>query len=169
MRPAAGTMANTTKLRLAVGLFSTAKELASALAELSTQGLAPARIPARIHVFAQADTFEGVLAALWESREARAFANWIVFRSVGGAVPWAIAQAGPDGTAPGIAVNDARALLGFQHRALRRHARQLHRCLEQRGALLLVEPDNEAEERATCTVLLRYASRGVQTHEIARL
>jgi hypothetical protein len=40
-------------------------------------------------------------------------------------------------------------------------------AVEQRGALLLAEPGNEAEERATCTVLLRYASRGVQTHEIA--
>ena len=61
------------------------------------------------------------------------------------------------------------ALLGFHHWALRRHARQLHRCLEQRGALLLVEPGTEAQERAACTALLRYASGGVQTHEIARL
>jgi hypothetical protein len=65
-------------------------------------------------------------------------------------------------------VSDARALLGFHHWALRRHARQLRRCLEQGGALLLVEPDTEAEERAACTVLLRHASGGVQTHEIAR-
>jgi hypothetical protein len=40
-------------------------------------------------------------------------ANWIVCRSAGGAVPWAIAPAGPDETAPGAAVNDARALLGM--------------------------------------------------------
>jgi hypothetical protein len=73
-----------------------------------------------------------------------------------------------DETAPATAVNDARALLGFHHWALRRHARQLHCRLEEGAALLLVEPDTEAEERAARTVLLPYASGGVQTHEIAR-
>ena len=157
-------MASTTKVRLAVGLFGTAKELASALAELGAQGLAAARL----NVIAQADAFDGALAGWWESGEARAFAGWIVCRPVGGAVPWAIAPAGRDEAAPSTAVNDARALLGLHHWALRRHARQLHRCLEQGGALLLVEPGSEAEERAACTALLHYASAGVQTHEIAR-
>jgi hypothetical protein len=155
-------MTNSTKVRLAVGLFGTAKELASALAELGAQGVAPARI----NVIAQADAFEGALAGWWESGEAGAFANWIVCRPTGGA--WAIAPAGGDETAPSTAVNDARALLSLHHWALRRHARQLHRCLEQEGALLLVEPGTEAEERAACTALLRYASGGLQTHEIAR-
>jgi hypothetical protein len=156
-------MASTSKVRLAVGSFGTANELTSALAELNSQGLAPSRV----NVIAQADAFEGALAGWWESRKARAFANLIVCRPVGGAVPWAIALAAPHETAPSAAVNDARALLGFHHWALRRHARQLHRRLEE-GALLLVEPDTEVEERAACTVLLRYASGGVQTHEIAR-
>jgi hypothetical protein len=157
-------MAGTSKVRLAVGLFGTAKALASALAELSTQRLAPARI----NVIAQADAFDGALAGWWESGAARAFADWIVCRSLDGAVPWAVAPLGLDDIAPSSAANDARDLLGFHHWALRRYARQLHRCLEQGGALLLVEPGSEAEERAVCTVLLRYASAGVQTHEIAR-
>jgi hypothetical protein len=157
-------MANTTKVRLAVGLFGTAKDLASAIAELNAQGLAPTRIS----VIARADAFDGALVAWRESRKARAFANWIVCRSAGGAVPWTIAPAGPDEAAPGAAVNDARALLGLHHWALQRHARLLHRCLEEGGALLLVEPGTEVEERAVCTVLLRYASGGVQTHEIVR-
>jgi hypothetical protein len=157
-------MASTSKVRLAVGLFGTAKELASAIAELNAQGLAPTRIS----VIARADAFGATLAGWRESREARAFANWIVYRSASGAVPWAIAPAGPNETVPSTAVNDARALLGFYHWALQRHARQLHGCLEQGGALLLVEPGTEAEERAVCTVLLRYASSGVQTHEIVR-
>lgn len=87
---------------------------------------------------------------------------------MGGIVPWAIAPAEPDEAAPGTVVNDARALLGFRHWALRRHARQLYRCLEEGGALLLIEPGSDAEERALCTLLLRHASGGVQTHEIAR-
>ncbi|HEY7550592.1 MAG TPA: hypothetical protein VH913_13890 [Hyphomicrobiaceae bacterium] len=164
MSPTAEIMAGTSKVRLAVGLFGTAKELTSALAELSALGVAPARI----NVVAQADAFGGAFAGCWQSGEARAFANWIVCRSVGGAVPWAIAPAGPDETTSSTAVNDARALLGMHHWALRRHARLLHRCLEQGGALLLVEPESEAEERAVCTALLRYASGGIQTHEIAR-
>jgi hypothetical protein len=164
MRPATGIMANTSKVRLAVGLFGTAKELASALAGFSTQGLAPARI----NVIAQADAFGGALAGWRQSGHAPTLANWIVCRSAGGAVPWAVAPAGPDQTAPSTAVNDARALLGFQHWALRRQAQQLHRCLEEGGALLLVEAETEAEERAACTALLRYASGGVQTHEMAR-
>jgi hypothetical protein len=69
--------------------------------------------------------------------------------------------------ASGAAVEDARALLGLHHWALQRQARQLHRHLERGGALLLVGPDTEAEERNACTTLLRHASGGVQTHEIA--
>jgi hypothetical protein len=164
MRPAIGIMASTSKVRLAVGLFGPAKELASALAGLSTQGMAPARI----NVIAKADAFEGALASRWQSGDAHALANWIVCRSVGGAVPWAVAPAGPGQTAPSTALNDARALPGFQHWALQRQAQQLHRCPEEGGALLLVAAETEAEERAACTALLRYASGGVQTHEMAR-
>jgi hypothetical protein len=162
MSPAAEIMAGTSKVRLAVGLFGTAKELASALAALSAQGVAPARI----NVVAQADAFGGTLVG--SCREVRALANWIVCRSVSGAVRWVIASAGPDEATANTAVNDARALLGMHHSALQRHARLLHRCLEQGCALLLVEPDSEAEERAVCMTLLRYASGGIQTHEIAR-
>jgi hypothetical protein len=158
-------MASTSKVRLAVGLLGTAKELAAALADLGIQGLAPARI----NVIAQADAFDGALAGWWQSGKTGTIANWIVCRSIGGAVPWAVAPAGPDQTAPSTAVNDARALLGFQHWALRRQAQQLHRCLEEGGALLLIEAETEAEERAACTALLRYASGGVQTHEMARV
>lgn len=164
MSPTAEIMAGRSKVRLAVGLFGTAKELASALADLSGQGVAPARI----NVVAQTDAFGGAFTGCWQSGEACAFANWIVCRSVGGAVPWAIAPAGPHGTDASTAVNYARALLGMRDWAMRRHARLLHRCLEQGGALLLVEPDGEAEERAICTALLRYTSGGIQTHEIAR-
>ncbi|HEY1244200.1 MAG TPA: hypothetical protein VGF29_05145 [Hyphomicrobiaceae bacterium] len=155
-------MESTGKIRLVVGLFGAAKELPSALAALGAQRL----LPARINVVAQADALEGVIAGWWKRREP--FANWLVCRPAGGAVPWAIAPAAPDGTASSTAVDDARALLGFQHWALRRQSRQLHRCLERGGVLLLVEPDTEAQERAACTALLRYASAGVQTHEIAR-
>jgi hypothetical protein len=156
-------MASTGKVRLVVGLLGKFGELDAALAELGAQGL----MPAQIKVVAQADAFQGALAGWWESGKPPA--GWIVCRPVGGAAPWAVAAAvGGEESAPRTAVNDARALLGLHQWALRRHALQLHRYLEQKGALLLVEPDTEAQERAACTALLRHASGGIQTHEIAR-
>jgi hypothetical protein len=153
-------MASPSKVRLVVGLIGTSGELASALADLDALGLKPSQI----HVIGQADAFDGAFAGWRESGGARA--GWIVCRPVGASASWAFAAA--DEAAPSTALDDARALLGFHQWSLRRQARQLHLYLEQGGALLLVEPDTEAVERATCTVLLQHASGGVQTHEIAR-
>jgi hypothetical protein len=155
--------AGTSKTRLAVGLFGVEEGLAAALAELGSQGLAPARTS----VIARADAFGGALAGWLRRREATASANWILCRSAGGTEGWAVAPDRPD-DASVIAVNDGRALLGFHRWAPQRHAQQMHRCVDEGGALLLVEPDTEAEERAACAVLLRHASGGVQTHEITR-
>ena len=167
-------MAGTSKVRLVVGLFGAANELASGLAELGARGARPSQI----NLVAQADAFRGALADWRKGAEARGFAGWIVYRPVDGAVPWAIGAAdtaaargtdrGTDRGAASAAESDARALLGFHHWALRRQAQLLHRHLQEGGALLLVAPDTDAEERAVCTALLRYASGGVQTHEIAR-
>jgi hypothetical protein len=157
---AAGMMASTSKVRLVVGLLGTAGEFTAALAELGTQGLKPSQIK----VVAQADAFEGALARWWQNGVAPA--GWIVCRPAGGTMPWTIATAG-DEAAAGAGLADARALLGIHHGPLQRHARQLHLCLEQGGALLLVEPDTESQELAVCTALLHHASGGVQTHEMA--
>ena len=175
-------MAGTSKVRLVVGLFGAANELASGLAELGARGARPSQI----NLVAQADAFRGALADWRKGAEARGFAGWIVYRPVDGAVPWAIGAAdtaaargtdrgtdretdrGANMGAASAAESDARALLGFHHWALRRQAQLLHRHLQEGGALLLVAPDTDAEERAVCTALLRYASGGVQTHEIAR-
>lgn len=157
---AAAMMASAGKVRLVVGLLGTCRELASALAELGVQGLKPSQI----NVMAQAHAFDGALAG-WRA-SGKTQAGLIVCRPDSGAGPWTVARA--DDAVRGTAVNDARALLGFHHWSLRRHAQQLKLCLERGGALLLVEPDTEAEEWAACTALLRHASGGVQTHEIAR-
>jgi hypothetical protein len=90
-----------------------------------------------------------------------------VCRPVDGADHWTVADARPQ-AASAIAEYDARTLLESQHWALRRQAQQVRRHLQEGGALVLVEPDDDAEERAACTALLRYASGGVQTHEITR-
>jgi hypothetical protein len=159
--------ASTSKTRLAVGLFGVEERLAAALAELGSQGLAPARTS----VIARADAFGGSLAGWLTRKEATASANWIVYGSAGDTDRRAIAPAGADEASPIAGPtdgNDARALLGFHRWVPQRHAQLMHRCIDEGGALLLVEPDSEAEERTACAVLLRYASGGVQTHEIAR-
>lgn len=155
-----GIMASTSKVRLVVGLLGTAGQLQSALAELGEQGLKPAQIK----VVARPDAFQGSLARWWQNGSAAA--GWIICHPAGGSTPWAVSAAG-DTAAVGGGLGDARALLGIHNGPLQRHARQLHLCLEQGGALLLVEPRTEAEELAACTALLRHASGGVQTHDIA--
>jgi hypothetical protein len=147
-----------------VGLFGTAGELGPGLVELRTHGLKPGQI----NLIAQADALQGTLGGRSQEEAERGFASWIVCRPVDGATSWTVAAATPGQGAPAAAEDDARALLGLDHWALRRQAQQMHRHLQEGGALLLVEPDDDAEERAACTALLRYASGGVQTHEITR-
>ena len=155
-------IAKTNKVRLVVGLFSTAEELALALAELGARHLRPAQA----RVIAQADALEGALGRWSAKGDARGFGTWIVCRPAEGSLPWFLSPAGPEPDP--AAEQDARALLGLNHWALRRQAQQLDRHLRAGGALLLVEPDTDAEEWEACTALLRHASGGVQTHEIAR-
>ena len=154
--------ASTNKVRLVVGLFGTAKELVSALAELSAQGVKSSQLK----LVAQSDALRESLAAWAEKGEARGFESWLVYRREDGTVPWAISATEPGAST--AAGNGARALLGFHHWPLRRQAEQLHRHLREGGALLLIETQSDAEERAACTALLRHASGGIQTHEIAR-
>jgi hypothetical protein len=157
-------MASTNKVRLVVGLFSTAQGLASGLA-LLTQRL----LPDRIKVIAQANALEGGLKRWSDAGEAQLMAPWIVCQPADGPFPWAFAAADGGQAIPAAAEQEARALLGFHHWALRRQAQQLDHHLRAGGALLLVESETDAEERAACTALLRHASGGVQTHEVTRV
>jgi hypothetical protein len=157
------TIPRTEKGRLVVGLFSNAEELSLALADLRAQHL----MPTQIRVIAQADALDGALASPRTKDDSRAFGAWIVCRPAEGSAPWTFGQGGPERDP--AAEQDARALLGLHHWALRRQAQQLDRHLRAGGALLLIEPHTDAEEWEACTALLRHASGGVQTHEIARL
>ena len=157
------TIARTNKVRLVVGLFSSAEELALGLADLRTRHLTPAQM----RVIAQAEALDGALTDWPAERDARGFAAWVVCRPAEGCVPWALSANSPE--ADRAAGQDARALLGLHHWSLRRQAQQLDRHLRTGGALLMIEPHTDAEEREACTALLRHASGGVQTHEIARL
>jgi hypothetical protein len=157
------TIANTSKVRLVVGLINTRDELALALAELGARQL----VPAQLRVVGQTDALGGALGRWPEATDARGFATWVVCQPAVGSLPWAMHSAGPDPLP--AAQEDVRALLGLQHWALRRQAQQLDRHLRGGGALLLVEPRTDAEEWEASTTLLRHASGGVQTHEIARL
>lgn len=156
-------IARTRKVRLVVGLLGHAEALARALADLGARHLRPAQI----RIIAQDEALDGALARWPAEGEARAFAAWVVCRPAEGPVPWALSGTGSDLDA--TAEQDAYALLGLHHWALRRQAQQLDRHLRAGGALLLIEPLTDAEEWEACTALLRHASGGVQTHEIARL
>ena len=156
------TTARTTKVRLVVGLLRSAEELALALADLRARHLTPAQI----RVLAQPEALDGALTSWTAEPEARGFAAWVVYRPAGGAVPWVLSLDGPQ--ADQAAQQDAHALRSLHHWAVRRQAQQLDRHLRAGGALLLIEPRTDAEECQACTALLRRASGGVQTHEIAR-
>jgi hypothetical protein len=157
------TITRTNKVRLVVGLFSSAEKLALALTDLRARHLTPAQV----RVIAQAEALEGALINWPAERDARGFTVWVICRPTEGAGPWALTSNGqnPDKAAE----QGAHALLGLHDWALRRQAEQLDRHLRAGGALLLIEPHTDAEEWEACTALLRRASGGVQTHEIARL
>jgi hypothetical protein len=157
------TIARTDKVRLVVGLFRSAEELGLALTDLKARRLTPPQV----RVIAQPDALDGALTNWPTEGDARGFAAWIVCRPAEGAMPWALSANGQDPDQ--AAEQDALALLGLHHWALRRQAQQLDRHLRAGGALLLIEPHTDAEEWEGCTALLRHASGGVQTHEIARL
>jgi hypothetical protein len=151
------------KVRLVVGLFATAAELTAGLSELAAAKLRRGRI----RLITPVSALGGALDAWPANGDGRGFGAWIVCRPAQGPFPWALGPA--DGiAADALAVEDVRTLLESHGWALRRQAEQLDRHLRGGGALVLVEPDTDAEERAACTALLRHASGGVQTHEIAR-
>ena len=151
------------KARLVVGLLGAADELTAVLGELASQLSSD-----RIRVVAPAHALHGALEAWPATGAAAGLGAWIVCRPAEGAVPWSLKLAAGN-SAGAAALQDVRALLELHHWALRRQAKRLDSHLRAGGALLLVAPDTDAEERTACNALLRHASGGVQTHEIARL
>jgi hypothetical protein len=154
---------STPKIRLVVGLFGSAGELAAGLAALGGARLKHSQV----RLVTPAHALGGALDAWPATSDGHGFGAWIVCRPVQGAVPWTLGPA-DSGPADPVVVEDVRTLLQSHDWALRRQAEQLDRHLRGGGALLMVEPDTDEEERAVCTALLRHASGGVQTHEIAR-
>jgi hypothetical protein len=151
------------KVRLVVGLFDTVEGLTAALRELGAGRLQPDQI----RIIAPVHALGGGLDIWPAGGDGLGFGAWIVCRPAEGPFPWSLALADPGRSAP-HAVEDARALLELHHWALRRQAEQVDGHLRAGGALLLVEPESDDEERAACTALLRHASGGIQTHDIAR-
>jgi hypothetical protein len=151
------------KVRLVVGLLRNAGELGGALADLGDGLLRQDQI----RVVGQADALGGALASWSRAGDARRFKAWVVCRPAEGTVPWELSTYGTDQC--GTAERDAHTLLGLHQWSLRKPAQQLDHHLRTGGALLLIEPCTDTQEREACTVLLRHASGGIQTHEIGRL
>ncbi len=162
--PSLNAVMESAKARLVVGLLGAVGELTGALAELGHHHLSPDQI----RVVAPTHALHGALEAWPTTGAARGFGAWVVCRPAEGAIPWSLSLAAGNPADPTV-LQDIRALLELHHWVLRRQAQRLDRHLRAGGAVLLVEPGTDAEERTACTALLRHASGGVQTHEISRL
>lgn len=57
-------------------------------------------------------------------------------------------------------------LATFAMSGLERQAHNLKQHLESGGGIVIVRVDDAGEQQAVCSMLLHYASRGVQTHQL---
>jgi hypothetical protein len=148
------------KIRLVVGLLSTADQLASALAELGKRNL----MPEQIRLIGQPSVLDSFLGRSPTGNHSAAPAqSWTVFRPE----PHGTFGPSPEGANPdGQVLEHIRAIVGARYWALRRQAQQLDRHLGTGGVLIVVKADTDDQEWEACTALLRHAS-GIQTHEVA--
>jgi hypothetical protein len=148
------------KVRLVVGLLTTGEQLASALAELGDRHLSPDRI----RIIAQPGALGSALSRSPANDEpAPAGHAWIICRP-GQARGSVVPGASPDDFE---LLGHIRAIIEEHRWPLLRQAQQLDRHLSVGGALIVVEADSDDQEWEACTALLRHASGGIQTHEIA--
>lgn len=154
------------KARYALGLFVSADYLERALNELCELGLPLAQIRVITPPLSSGAN------QLWGERLAAVGAEtWVVSESgehgpdSHGHCPWHFAPAHPSGSGS-LTKHDV--MPDFHIWALERHAQQLDRHLRKGGAIAIVEVKTDGEERAAYSALLRYATAGVQTHEVSR-
>lgn len=151
------------KVRLVVGLLSTVEQLASALAELGDRHLSPDRI----RIIAQPGALGSALGrSPADDQPSPSGRAWIICRpgQARGSVVPSPAGASPDDFE---LLEHIRTIIEEHRWPLLRQAQQLDRHLSVGGALIVVEAGSDDQEWEACTALLRHASGGIQTHEIA--
>ena len=157
-------MSTVDKLRCAFGLFSRPPDLERAVAKLREAGLGLRQIKVILppRPAASESPWAEIVPAVGVD-------TWIASEASEGSCPW-------DFTPLYLAPSESKSsptkrdvIPGFHIWAVERHTQQLDHHLRSGGAIVVVQINGDAEERATYSILLRFASAGVQTHEIGRL
>lgn len=164
--PLGNDMATSTmdKLRCAFGLFSRPPDLEHAIAKLREAGLGAAQI--KVIVPPQPTGSESPWAAIVPKVGVD---TWIVSEASEGLCPWNFSPLFLTSSGAKSSPTKRDVIPGFHLWAVERHTHQLDQHLRNGGAIVVVQIEGNAEERATYSILLRFASAGVQTHEISRL
>ena len=153
---------NDGKIRYALGLFAHVGDLERAIRDLLAAGLPLAQLK----VIAPPKA-AGPDAGWGERMAALGASTWIVSEATG-PCPWNFAPAGNELPSGGHTSGTRYDVIpNFHIWALERHALQLDRHLRSGGGIAVVQVLTDEEERAAYATLLRYATAGVQTHEIS--
>lgn len=146
------------KIRYALGLFACVDELEKAILHIRATDLP---LP-QVKVIAP-PVAPGSVSAWGDRMATLGVDTWIVAEA-SGPCPWDFAPAPQERAHPTGTKRDV--MPNFHVWALERHAQQLDRHLRAGGGIAVVQVKNDAEERAAYATLLRYATAGVQTHEV---
>lgn len=153
------------RLTLAIGLFDGLIEVQSALRDLSNHGFGLERV--RLVASTESDTFDQFGRA---PGEGRGFYRIDTAPDVDPAdcIQEILQEAVPlprSGLLAGIPAPPA-SLAAFAMSGLERQAHNLKQHLTAGGGIVIVRVDDASEQQAVCSMLLHYASRGVQTHQL---
>jgi hypothetical protein len=150
------------KIRCAFGLFRRVPDLAQAVRELRAAGLAASQM--RVIVPPKPDDS----GSRWREVVPNVGVDAWIVSEARGACPWDFTPLHLAPSQQGSAPTKRDVIPDFHVWTLERHAQQLDRHLRSGGAIIVVEIKADGDERATHSILLRYATAGVQTHEISR-
>jgi len=164
-----------TKIRLAIGLFSGVNELAAVIEALLQTGIGQDRLRVVVTVAREGGAVAGPLAGGSEASPPGVGA-WRVL------VPAAPRARAGDGTRLRSSPTRARRgdaegnrgptepdfVLAFRRWSLDRQVRRLQTHLENGGAAVFIRVLDDAEQMSVCATLLDHASTSVETHEVGR-
>lgn len=176
------------RLMFAIGLFDSAAALQSALRDLANHGFGADRVKlmTSAHAPALAPMLDDV-PSNWAETPGRTAGLHLIETEAGtdptecirrilhNALPRAAVIADASSESLPLAASSPRAPLDrdddwpdttFATSGLERQAGELQRHLVSGGGILIVRLDDTGEQQAVCSMLLHYASRGVQSHQL---
>lgn len=151
---------------LAIGLFEGLVEVRSALRDLSNHGFGVERV--RLVASAASPAFDLFGSRPGEPAEGRGLHRVDTGPAVDATacIREILRKAVPAGAEPASdpACDDLPAT--FAMSGLERQAHNIKQHLAAGGGIIIVRVDDAGEQQAVCSMLLHYASRGVQTHQL---